>query len=71
MDPVTATSGGQPIEAIYIDGATIQFKAGDKPKFTGTPRFSLYTIDHERGDTGGSVLTGMTVLSKKKKISAR
>ena len=45
----------QAIEVVEIEGATINFKADDKPVFTGkTGDNQPYFIDHERWDTDGA-----------------
>lgn len=47
-----------PVEKIYIEDATIKFKAGDKPVFTAkTGENQPYFIDHERWDTDGKGIT--------------
>lgn len=49
---------GDPVEKIYIEDATIQFKAGDKPVFTAkTGENQPYYIDTERWDTDGKGIT--------------
>lgn len=45
----------QAIDVVEIEGATINFKTGDKPVFTGkTGDNQPYFIDHERWDTDGA-----------------
>ncbi len=49
---------GDPIEKVCIEGATVKFKAGDKPVFTAkTGENQPYYIDTERWDTDGKGIT--------------
>ena len=46
------------VEKIYIEDATVKFKAGDKPVFTAkTGENQPYYIEHERWDTDGKGIT--------------
>lgn len=56
----TSMRPGQALEEIHLDGATIKFKVGDKPSFTGNVTSPYVDIDHERWDVDDKSGYGIT-----------
>ncbi|MGN0453206.1 MAG: leucine-rich repeat protein, partial [Ruminococcus sp.] len=57
MKPVTVEQ--KEIEVVEINNATVSFKAGDKPVFTGTvPDGAMYVLDYEGWFGGGEFISG-------------
>ena len=56
----TSMRPGQALEEIHLDGATIKFKVGDKPSFTGNVTSPYVDIDHERWDADDKSGYGIT-----------